>query len=358
MNKKHNTIGLSTQIRKIYVKEDNSLNKISLFLSGLAIALIVLLLINFKGLLLSKKVDASTLSEATAIEEIYKYIDSLDGFSNQQRQVLDSIIKDYINNCDVVTEDNMTVVYSLIDEKYQINRSQMEDIKHALEEKLNATSVSDSVHYSQLNQLIFELNSWLASNDENDKNTKSSFTQTLADLRAYTEKNDEGLNKLIETLADNTNFSIEELTKNLNEKSLELNTKIDTKSQNLNNKIDTNSKDLNNKIDANSKDLNDKLSTSSQELNNKIDSSSQELTNNLNSKSQELTDSLNSKSQELTENIDSLSKDYHDDSANIWAAINALKKRTTAQENGQEFIFGYEHGCYGYYVGENTFKPF
>ena len=44
--------------------------------------------------------------------------------------------------------------------------------------------------------------------------------------------------------------------------------------------------------------------------------------------------------------------------AKIWDAINVLNERTTDQLGQYEFDFGYQDGCYGYYVDGKSFKRF
>ncbi|SCZ80160.1 hypothetical protein [Pseudobutyrivibrio xylanivorans] len=196
MNKKQNTRGFSTQIRKIYVKEDNTLNRFALFLSGLAIALIVLLLINFKGFILANKSSASELSYSEAMEEIYDYIDSLNGFTDEQRSALDSIINNYLAEKNVITEDDMNMVHSLIDAKYQSNREYLQETKLQLEAELNAASSKDLAHYDELTRLIDELNNLLSSNESADASNKASFTQAINDLKSYSEQNKSSIQTL------------------------------------------------------------------------------------------------------------------------------------------------------------------
>lgn len=235
MNKKQNTRGFSTQIRKIYVKEDNTLNRFALFLSGLAIALIALLLVNFKSLLLSSgRANASELTYTESIQEIYDYIDSLNGFTEEQRNALNSIISDYFNNCSTVSEDDLLVVYDLINAKYHTNNSQISEIRSDLESKFTSASSSDYQHYSELLTLVDELTNTVAANKSTEKRDKEDLSQAISDAQA---------------VADESN-------------------------------------------------------------------------------------------------------------AKIWDAINVLNERTTDQLGQYEFDFGYQDGCYGYYVDGKSFKRF
>ena len=252
MNKKLNTRGFSTQIKKIYVKEDNTLNRFALFLSGLAIALIILLLINFKNILNASHSNASELSSAEAIAEIYDYINSLEGFSKEQRQALDSIIADYFNNCDSVSRDDLSVVYDLINAKYQTNNKEISVIRGDLESKFNSASSSDMEHYSELLQLVDELTNTVSKNQSIEKKDKDDLSQAISNAQSTSLENDE---KLRGDISDAT--------------------------------------------------------TAAEEAH-----------------------------------------------AKIWEAIEILNERTSDHDGQYEFDFGYQNGCYGYYVDGSDFKPF
>ncbi len=226
-------------------------NKLALFLSALALALIVLLIMHFKGLSLFPKSEASELTVDEAMEEIYEYIDSLDGFTDAQKLALNSIISSYLEeNSDTLTEDDLKTIYELINEKYQSNKSSLETIKTELVNQLAATSTTDTERYNQLSQLIEELENWLSNTNTTQDSNKKSLNQLIEDLRSYSQTADSNLNNLITNLSSSTASEDELLHKEI---------------------------------------------------------------------------------------------DY-------------LKERTTDAD--QEFFFGYQNGCYGYYVENGDFKPF
>ncbi|SDB46422.1 hypothetical protein SAMN02910298_02320 [Pseudobutyrivibrio sp. YE44] len=215
-NTKKNTQGFSTQIRKIYIREDNTLNKVSLFLSALAIALIVVLMMHFKGLNLFTKSEASELTVEETREEIYEYIDSLDGFTDAQKLALDSIISSYLDEkSTALTEDDLKTIYELINEKYQSNKSSLETIKTELVNQLSATSTTDTEHYNELSKLIEELNTWLTNTNNNQTADKKSFNLLIEDLRSYSQSADSNLNNLINNLSSTTSSEDELLHKEI-----------------------------------------------------------------------------------------------------------------------------------------------
>ena len=317
-------------------------NKLSLFLSGLAIALIVLLLLSFKGYILSSKATAAGQSNSEAIEEVYNYIDSLEGFTDAQREVLNSVIKEYMTSRSVVTENDLALVYRLIDEKYKSNRDHLEEIKVALEAKLNATSSTDSAHYSQLNQLIKELDSWLSTNDSTDQTYRTSFKQALSDLHAYSDKADDDLSKLIEELTNNTSDKDAVLTQMLEELSTDSDSKDSALSELINN--------LTNSTTEKDKVLSELIENLTKDTTEKDNALSQLL--------HQLSENSEASDNTLSESISNLSQETHADSEAIWKAIRKLKEQTSDVNQTYEFNFGFQNGCYGYYTKEKAFKPF
>lgn len=273
-----------------------NINKITLFLSALAIVLIVLLMLRFKGLSLFKTANADELSKEETLTEIYDYIDSLDGFTDEQKEALSTIIEEYMKDNNVLTEEDEASIYALIDGKYQSNRTYVESIKTALEQELASTSTADTAHYNQLKSLIDEVNNWLNQSNTKQAEANSSFSTLIQDLRAYTDSQDTTLstqlNELINQLAKSTADEIKSLQQN--------------------------------------------LSTTQQNL-----SDTQQ---NLNNTKQDLSDTKD----ELTNTTSNFEK-----------RISDLEKQTSEINDDDKtyFEFGYQNGCYGYYAADG-FKPF
>ncbi|SHJ33070.1 hypothetical protein [Pseudobutyrivibrio xylanivorans] len=307
MNKKQNTRGFSTQIRKIYVKEDNTLNRFALFLSGLAIALVVLLLINFKSLMhYSGLAKASELSTSESIQEIYDYIDSLNGFTDDQRNVLNSIISDYFNSCSTASEEDLLVVYDLINAKYQTNNSQISEIRSDLESKFSSASSSDYEHYNELLRLVDELTNTVSANKTTEKHDKE-------DLAGDISRNHEEALKNKEELTQDINLTREEAAKNKEELTQDINL---TREEAVKNK--------------------------------------EELTQALKD-AQSVADESDKK---IIQALSDFQDASNDSTQKIWNAINVLNERTTDQNGQYEFDFGFQDGCYGYYVDGKDFKRF
>ena len=278
MTNKNNTRGFYTQNKKNFAKLPHPSNKVALFLAALAIALVSLLLIRFKALSLTKAVKASELDTTEAISEIYEYIDSLNGFTDSQKEELNLYIGDYMKNHPTVSEDELSVVYQFIDDKYKANKTYLETVKTQLENQLSSTSTSDTNHYSELSKLIKELDFLLTQSNNTDAEYRLSFNEAMADLQAYTDKHDDGLSETIKILTS------------------QLETKFDTQ---------------------------------------------------LKTESNSLKESLS----QLSENTDATTND-------LQSSIDKLNQRTTDVEGTYEFDFGYQDGCYGYYLTDGSFRPF
>ena len=288
MNKKQNTRGFSTHIRKIYVKENNTLNRFALFLSALAIALIILLLVNFKSFMLSSNhADASELSASEAIQEIYDYINSLDSFTDEQRAILNSTISDYINGCDYLTEDDLSIIYKLIDAKYQANFTEISNLKLEIENKYNSLSINDVAHYDELLKLIDNLSSTVEENRLTAKRDKEDLSQDISRTQDDIKKNKEALSKAITEARDEAAES--------DKKIWEAILKVQNSSENG-------------------------------EIN-------------------------------IYKTINNIQETYNENNDAIWKAVRTLNERTTDQDGLYELNFGYQDGCYGYYVDGN-FKRF
>ncbi|MBR5636683.1 MAG: hypothetical protein IKW81_07145 [Pseudobutyrivibrio sp.] len=195
------TQGFSTRIKKIYVKEDNSLNRVSLFLSALALALIILLLMHFKGLSFVGSTSARELTVEEATQELYEYINSLNGFTDAQRDVLNSVISNYLSDKAVLTDEDMNTMYEVINNKYQSNKSYVESIKNELVKELSSNVNSDQKNYEELNTLIQNLDTWLSETNNTQESNAKTFNSLLEDLRSYTQSSDTQLNMLINDLS-------------------------------------------------------------------------------------------------------------------------------------------------------------
>lgn len=205
MNKKQNKRGFSTQIRKIYVNEDNTLNRFALFLSGLAIALIILLLINFKSFLLSANhAEASENSYSGEIQEIYDYINSIDGFTPEQRQALNTILKDYFENSDAISQEDLAPIYELINNKQLSTNEFITQLKLTLEQQINNVSSDDSAHYNELLALISQLNQLIAANKKADEDGRNDISDAIDDMATKTKNNEEKIWEAIRILNQRT----------------------------------------------------------------------------------------------------------------------------------------------------------
>ena len=293
-------------------------NKISLFLSALAIALVALLIMHFKGLKLFNQVSASGLDNSQAISELYDYVESLNSFTDEQKASLNSMINDYFKNQKVVTEEDLDLVYQLIDEKYQANIKNLQDIRNELQLQINSTQYTDNSRYNELKKLIEEIDILLGNVESKNAEYVKSLNEIIADLRAYSDYEDTKLQKNIDALQS----PLSDLRNDI--------TKLQDKTTNQQNSINT---------------LNEKTSNHQTDI------------KNLQDKTGNHQDALNSHQDAITILQEKI-KTQQNTLELLQSEITKINNRTTDPESNSEFKFGYKDGFYGYYINGTDFKPF
>ncbi len=166
----------------------NKFNKLTLFLSTLAIALVALLIMHFKGMTLMKQVSASGIDNSEAISEIYDYIESLNGFTDEQKAELHSLIQEQIDNNNELTEEELLNLYQLVDQKHQSNVTNLENIKKELQLKLYSIDASDNGRYKELISLIDEIDVIIAEMKKQNGSSIQNIDAKISDLQDAIDK--------------------------------------------------------------------------------------------------------------------------------------------------------------------------
>lgn len=166
----------------------NKFNKLTLFLSTLAIALVALLIMHFKGMTLMKQVSASGIDNSEAISELYDYIESSKNLTDEQKAELNSIIQEQIANNNELTEEELLDIYQLIDQKNQSNVTNLENIKKELQLKLYSIDATDTSRYNELKNLIDEINVIIAEMKKQNGSSAQNIDAKISDLQDAIDK--------------------------------------------------------------------------------------------------------------------------------------------------------------------------
>ncbi len=375
-NKKRLTQEESTLLQEIistYRYPDGTLNGIAVFISTLALVLLLIFghftikgIKNIAGL---NKVSASELTLAeiedyitdsyldaiseythgnmdkeAARRKILKHlsetINSSEAFTTTQKEQLMEEIANYISNIDidVLLTDSTAIkeINAKLDKYIQENAASLELLKATLEQEIKNTNVYTDEQIAVLKDLLDKL--------------------TALELSHYNRVNQmiDDANRRIDALDKKTTDSIKKLDKkttdNINE--------LDKKSTDSINELDKKSTDSINNLDKKSIDS--------------INSLDEKSTKNLQLTKEALIELINNNKSLTDEQCALLLKLINDNANSNSAELEKLKERIqflekkskasdapTKQENadGTDFDFAYKNGVYGYWV-EDVFYPF
>ncbi len=337
-------------IKKIYVKEDKTLNKFTLFLSVLAIVLIVLLMVHFKELKFFNTANAAEISVEDAKTELYQYIDSINGFTDSQRDALNSIIADYVNDKTVVKPEEMNTMYDVIHQNYQTNKEYVESIRNELLNQMNSGSNTDDGRYKEINASIEKIDRWIEQAD-ND------VTVLQKKVSASTDSSNPAIRELARK-QEESNTSFTSSIKKLSDDFSEQNKKSEEEASNIKSSITKISDDIattNEKNEADKqhlisevKNLSDTVSANAQK--NEADKIA------FNSLIEDLKKYSDASESKLTGLVNQLSDNFASEQASQKSELERIEKNISDIEN--RLNFGYSNGCYGYYIDDGQFMPF
>ncbi len=217
---------LFDEVIKVYRKENGQLNKLAIFISILALILVLMLghtMINaVKDHLGLNMVAASELTlEEISDEVTNSFISALDGYvdgnytQEELKEKLLSLLGEYINSSGYFTEKQLnelnhameeyllsTTIYSdisknhqaiddlkaLIEEKYNCNFAYISAVKIELQSLLNSNKDLDDTRYNEIMSIIGSINSWINGEARSDfanlQTQINELVRELADLKS------------------------------------------------------------------------------------------------------------------------------------------------------------------------------
>ena len=212
---------LFDEVIKVYRKENGQLNKLAIFISILALILVLMLghiMINaFKEHLGLNTVAASELTlEEISDEVTNSFISTLDGYvdgnytQEELKEKLLSLLGEYINSSGNFTEKQInelnqameeyllgTTIYSdisknhqaiedlkaLIEEKYNCNFAYISAVKAELQSLLNSNKDLDDSRYNEIMSIIGSINSWINGEARSDfANLQTQINELIREL--------------------------------------------------------------------------------------------------------------------------------------------------------------------------------
>ncbi len=248
-NSAHNGRAFLSEVIHTYRNEDGTLNKIAIFISALALILVLLLghfvitsvsahwglnSVAASELTLEEIEDAITNSFTTALSEyvdgeytqdelcqkvlqaIGDYLNNSGKFTDSQIADLNLLIGDYLNNTTISQDikDNASAIsdiQKMIEEKYSENRNYISDSKNQLQSLLDDNSNLDTDRYNEIKNLINNMNTWLDDSNSGNKINLNDLRKDLLDLISDLEKN---TNLKIDDLKNTLTNNINELEQN------------------------------------------------------------------------------------------------------------------------------------------------
>ena len=209
---------LFQEIMETYRYPDGTLNKIAIFISTLA--LVLLLTIShfiITGIKNINKMDSVSASELTvdelqeyitnsyleAIAEygdgtidqeaakrkilsmLSDYIESSNGFTTAQNEALNQIMTEYLESSTIYSEieknaDSIHSISSVINEKYNENQQCITQLKQIIENEITANTNVDDARYQELNELLQKLQTY---SDNRLADNTATLNSIIEDLR-------------------------------------------------------------------------------------------------------------------------------------------------------------------------------
>lgn len=353
---------LFQDIMDTYRYPDGTLNKIAVFISTLALILLVTaghFIIN--GIKSINKLDTVTASELT-IDEIQDYItsayleaigehadgninqdlakekilqmlaeylESSNGFTKQQQDALNRIMEEYISNSTIYSDmaqnsNDIKNISNIIEKKFSDNKEYISQIQQLLQNEINANTNIDETHFKELNEQIEQLqnytNNQMAANHSDLNSMINELRRTYENSLGAKEYNPENVYNAGDYVIYNEHLYISTVDNN------------------------TSTPD-----DSNSW----KLSDLDEIINNLEQSTFAEMQKIYN----DLTNQLNETNQHFNDEITTVNETINNQGDAFQAQIDAIND--LLHDNNNNFEFGYDSatGAYGYYVN-SQFKPF
>lgn len=377
---------LFQDIMDTYRYPDGTLNKVAVFISTLALILLVtvghFVIDGIKNISKMNTVTASELTieeiqdyitnsyldaiskygdgninQDTARENILKmlaeYLESSNGFTDQQQEALNHIIEEYLLSTTIYEDVNQNSnairnISNLIENKYSENKEYISQLKELLLNEISANTNIDESHYKELNEQIEKLQNYadnrMAENNsnlnsminelrrtyENSLGAKDYVSENIYNAGDYVIYNERLYISTIDNNssspenADNWKLSdLDEIISNLQRTAFE---EMERMYKELSESLAEQNQYLTNQINETNENLTNQINDTSQNLTNQINDSNQNLTNQINDSNQNLTNQINDSNQNLTNQI-------NDSNAYFSNEINTVNQTISNQGN-------------------------
>lgn len=408
---------LFQDIMDTYRYPDGTLNKVAVFISTLALILLITVgHFVIDGIKNISKMNTVTASELT-IEEIQDYItnsyldaiskygdgninqdkarenilkmlaeylESSNGFTDQQQEALNHIIEEYLLSTTIYEDVNQNSnairnISNLIENKYSENKEYISQLKELLLNEISANTNIDESHYKELNEQIEKLQNYadnrMAENNSNLNSMINELRRTYENSLGAKDYGSENIynagdyviynERLYISTIDNNSSSpenadnwklsdLDEIISNLQRTAFE---EMERMYKELSESLAEQNQYLTNQINETNENLTNQLNDTSQNLTNQINDSNQNLTNQINDSNQNLTNQINDSNAYFSNEINTVNQTISNQGNDFQAQIDAIND--LLHDNNMTFEFGYnsQTGAYGYYVN-GQFKPF
>ncbi|WP_294241532.1 hypothetical protein [Pseudobutyrivibrio sp.] len=377
---------LFQDIMDTYRYPDGTLNKVAVFISTLALILLVTVgHFVIDGIKNISKMNTVTASELT-IEEIQDYItnsyldaiskygdgninqdkarenilkmlaeylESSNGFTDQQQEALNHIIEEYLLSTTIYEDVNQNSnairnISNLIENKYSENKEYISQLKELLLNEISANTNIDESHYKELNEQIEKLQNYadnrMAENNSNLNSMINELRRTYENSLGAKDYGSENIynagdyviynERLYISTIDNNSSSpenddnwklsdLDEIISNLQRTAFE---EMERMYKELSESLAEQNQYLTNQINETNENLTNQINDTSQNLTNQINDSNQNLTNQINDSNQNLTNQINDSNQNLTNQI-------NDSNAYFSNEINTVNQTISNQGN-------------------------
>lgn len=377
---------LFQDIMDTYRYPDGTLNKVAVFISTLALILLITVgHFVIDGIKNISKMNTVTASELT-IEEIQDYItnsyldaiskygdgninqdkakenilkmlaeylESSNGFTDQQQEALNHIIEEYLLSTTIYEDVNQNSnairnISNLIENKYSENKEYISQLKELLLNEISANTNIDESHYKELNEQIEKLQNYadnrMAENNSNLNSMINELRRTYENSLGAKDYGSENIynagdyviynERLYISTIDNNSSSpenadnwklsdLDEIISNLQRTAFE---EMERMYKELSESLAEQNQYLTNQINETNENLTNQLNDTSQNLTNQINDSNQNLTNRINDSNQNLTNQINDSNQNLTNQI-------NDSNAYFSNEINTVNQTISNQGN-------------------------
>ncbi|PHU35589.1 hypothetical protein [Pseudobutyrivibrio ruminis] len=377
---------LFQDIMDTYRYPDGTLNKVAVFISTLALILLITVgHFVIDGIKNISKMNTVTASELT-IEEIQDYItnsyldaiskygdgninqdkakenilkmlaeylESSNGFTDQQQEALNHIIEEYLLSTTIYEDVNQNSnairnISNLIENKYSENIEYISQLKELLLNEISANTNIDESHYKELNEQIEKLQNYadnrMAENNSNLNSMINELRRTYENSLGAKDYGSENIynagdyviynERLYISTIDNNSSSpenadnwklsdLDEIISNLQRTAFE---EMERMYKELSESLAEQNQYLTNQINETNENLTNQLNDTSQNLTNQINDSNQNLTNQINDSNRNLTNQINDSNQNLTNQI-------NDSNAYFSNEINTVNQTISNQGN-------------------------